>query len=216
MGQVRHRRRREGVADGASAMTPRTGRPRGRPRKPRPITLKRPRGRPVVSLQTHPNRHDLAALHSLIWSGMRERTAARALVAHWCELEISCRQSCCTISAPEPVLDFLDREADKLRAQLRCFRSDDDRRWLEQMQNAFIVANYYTAYIPNPGIARLIVMRYATMAGEAAFAQAFLLPLLDGVHTEAELPFVQICKSLDVMQDGVARFFDDLFSNPQN
>jgi hypothetical protein len=153
-------------------VTKRTGRPRGRPRKPA-----RPRlahGRPKKSLRNDPDRFEIALLDAMLALGLgSERACAAAIVTNLIGVELeapklvtkSGRSYVATSwrgTQPGAQAGTLEGRIATLRGKRRDYQSEADLYWRMAMSAAFNAA----IAIPDKAQAERVALHAATMAGE--------------------------------------------------
>jgi hypothetical protein len=168
-------------------VTPRTGRPRGRPRKPAsPAKPRRSVGHPPLSFSDDPDRYRVACLDALLALGIgSERACARALAA----LDVAIEDGAEKFAPDGRVVTTWKRfttrvgataatpdgRAETLREKQRRCRSPEEANWRRAMSFCFKVALH-----PRDRLrAKAGVLTLATVVGEGDFAQRVLWPMID-------------------------------------
>jgi hypothetical protein len=197
--------------------TPRTGRKRGRPPKPK-MAAARSRGRPPKPLSTHPHRFEIAVLKvAERWLGLGSRTTAKGLIA-----AAFGERGPFDIDPPNPKhprfvrqLVSLSREhflkdVDLIRKLAARFpKTDGDAAWLDAVGQAIVIAKTLGPHPHARQAAKAGALFFASAVGEELWARERLLPLIDSLPTPAE---TEADQKADL--DRFARIIADFLSQP--
>ncbi len=178
-----------------------TGKPAGRPKKPRPpIKPKRPRGRPPKPLAADPDRYEIAyfqvAADRGYRAGISERRIAETLAALRHGALVPTPENLSAMSAGKPYavrapawrgreggFDWRNKNsfrpiADALRLKAHRMRkdpaADQDARWLDHMSWAWLIC--LERYVDLEGLAEYL----ADAVGEREYFDAWMRPMLRG------------------------------------
>ncbi len=168
--------------------TPRTGRPRGRPPKPKADAPAKDRGRPPKPLWSHPLRFQIAGFKYVECSlRLDERLTAKGLIAaafgepvpldpRHPELE--------RLSIAMPIEQFR-RYADRLRKTASRYpKTPVDAIWLLVIYQAIVIAHALGPYAKEA--AKEGALSYAAGVGEERWARETLMPWIDSMPTPAD------------------------------
>jgi hypothetical protein len=168
-------------------VTPRTRRPRGRPRKPVEAKPCRGAGRPALSLLVDPDRYRIACLDALQSLGINSKRACAMLLA---SLDVGVsggaekrapdgRVISTWLKAPTlagaTAASVEGRAASLREKQRRQGHSSEEANWRKAMAYCFKVA----LHPRDRERAKTGVFTLATVVGEGDFAQRVLWPMID-------------------------------------
>jgi hypothetical protein len=172
-----------------------TGKPVGRPRKPRPT--RRPKaGRPLLEFRDDPDRYAIALLDALLALGMSSERACSLGVATWVVgLELNkprpspLGHHIITTWANKPTRSgatagTLKGKAATLRIKQRRCRSAAEGAWRKAMGFAFMLV---IGARDQKGVKPIILQRAAAV-GEEEFAKRVMLPMVDAKFAVPEFP----------------------------
>jgi hypothetical protein len=174
-----------------------TGRPRGRPRKPRPP--RRPKaGRPLLDFRNDPDRYAVALLDAMLALEMGPERWCSGGVAGWmCGIEFfgpfklkKLKKYPGHIAASWPRnrrrdnAGTLDGKATTLRIKQRRCRNIAEAVWRKVMAGAFMLV----IGARDQEAIRPIILQRATAVGEGAFAKRVMLPMVGAKISLPEFP----------------------------
>jgi hypothetical protein len=191
--------------------TPRTGRKRGRPPKPKDEPA-RGRGRPSEPLSQHRFRFQIAAFDAAqICSRLSARTASKGLVA-----AAFGEPAPFDLDPPDPnhpelaaqhvplSVEQFDQHSDLLRKLAARFpKTDADRAWLRNVSQAIMIGITFGQH--EKETAMIAALSKAKVAGEERWAREVLLPWIQSMP---EVP--ETLEDLDT----ITRILVDLLSHP--
>jgi hypothetical protein len=155
-----------------------TGRPVGRPRKPRPPPG--PVGRPPRPFQSDPDRYAVALLDAMLALEIGSERACAIAVAAW-QVGIPLEEQPDRITwANAPTLGgsmaaTLAGRADTLRGKQRRHCCEDDAAWRRAMANIFMLA----LRARDRARAKQAILQRADMVDEGEFARTVIWPMVD-------------------------------------
>jgi hypothetical protein len=209
--------------------TPRTGRPTGRPPKPKAEVSEKDRGRPAQPLSSHPHGHRIATFKAAeICLSLSERDTAKGLIAaafgerlpftldpinpeHPNRLGLLVRlpKESCRYTDRPPREQFR-RYADRLRKLASRYprpKSDADALWLLAVGQAIVIA--HTLGPHSKQMAKQLALSHAAAVGEEEWTKQTLLPWIDSLPTPAETE-----ADLRADLERIARIVADFLSQP--
>jgi len=193
--------------------TPRTGRPRGRPLKPKADSPVKDRGRPAEPLATHPFKFEIAVFWATkICLTLGERGTANGLIA-----AAFGERAPFDLDPPDPKHPNLVKQlvplsrqqfrknADRLRKLASRYpKTDSDAIWLLAVSQAIVIAYVLGPRLKQP--AKQTALDHAAAVGEESWAKQTLLPWIDSLPTPAE---TEADQSADL--DRITRIIADFF-----
>jgi len=185
-------------------VTPRTGRKRGRPPKPKAEAPAKGRGRPAEPLSDHPFKFEIATFKvAEICLDLSERDTAKGLIAvtfgdrlpfnldpinpeHPNRLGLLVRlPKESGRYADRPPREQFRRYADRLRKLASRYpKTDSDAVWLLAVCQAIVIAYVLGPYAKQ--LAKQMALSHAAAIGEESWAKQTLLPWVDSLPTPAE------------------------------
>jgi hypothetical protein len=199
--------------------TPRTGRPRGRPPKPKAEAPAKDRGRPPKPLWGHPHRFRIAGfIYIEGFLRLDGRQAAKASVAAAFGEPAPRdprRRDLERLSVPLSMEQF-DRYADRLRKLASRYpKTAVDAIWLLTIFQAILIAHTLGPYAKEA--AKEGALSYAVGVDEERWARETLLPWIDRMPTRADrrAERERLVAERKADRERLTRFCEDLLSQPK-
>jgi len=187
--------------------TPRTGRKRGRPPKPKAEALAKDRGRPVEPLRNHPYKFEIAgfkAAEKCLRLSARKTSKGLVAAAFGEPAPLNPKHPELAVMCVPLSRKQFDQHADLIRKLASRYpKTTDDATWLRAVGSAIMAGFIFGPH--EKEAAKKAALNLAIAAGEERWARQVLLPWIDAMKTAADL---------ETDREELARIFADFLSQP--